>query len=1549
MKYLKIFTLSALFVSLFMWTNVARAVTAYPYPFQYQQPDGSMVTIQLKGDEIVHWAETMDGFTLLNNGKDGWEYAILDSNADLICSGILAKEPQERSSEALALLLNTPQQLRFSKKQLQMLNAFWNAGKSVKDTDTFNPNGSKKLIMILIGYTDLAFTKSQTDFDGLMNQIGYNLNGAVGSVKDYFLELSYGNFNINTTVVGPYTAAHDMAYYGAPNGSGGHDIRAGELIDEAVNLANPDVNFADYDNDGDGSVDGVYVIYAGYGEASGASANTIWPHAGGINEYLDGVSISKYSCSNELSGTSGTAMTTIGVICHEFGHVCGSPDYYDTDYSVDGQYDGTGSWDLMAGGSWNGSPAGNRPPHMVPIEKVKNGWIVPIQLTIDASVSIQDITTHPVLYRFNTTTANEYFLIENRQKNGFNTSSPGHGLMIYHVDENYISTAGNKINTTSHQGMFPVSAVATNANGVHLSADYKINVSGCPWPGTSGKTTFSDATTPNALSWAGNSTNGALVNISETSGTVSFCYKSCPAVNPAFNLTALAPNGSTVELAWIKNAAGNEVILATSATNTFGDPANGIVYNVGDPIPGGGTIIYKGPASAFNQTGLTATSTYYYKLWSFNSTPDYSAGITANAQTLCASISAFPYTEGFESGAFAGCWTQANIIGANAWGINTAGINSHPAAAHSGTKLARCNVLISNAGYVTKLITPPMDISGVSNPSLSFWHTQEAWGSSQDILRVYYRTSGTAEWNELAVYNSSTTAWTRETIELPEPSANYFIAFEATVNAGYGVCIDDLSVSSPVADFTSNVNVGCSGSVTANFTDASVGAGGSWEWDIDNNGTTDYTVQNPTHVYNAPGLYTVRLSVHNGAAQTVKENLILVMGSEPTVSTGCTLNSNSNNGNGYGIGISRFALGSIDYITPGNDGYYNNYACSKWTVLELNKTYSATIRTGTANNEGARVYIDYNDNGTFETGESVVSFPSNKEGTRTLTFTTPSSGVTLSKGLRMRVLSKFGSIPSTACDVSTYGQAEDYTVYFVNDATWAGSISSDWNTPGNWSYNAVPGASINVVIPSAATNFPVLTADFICNNLKINAGASVTVDPGKSLKVNGVLTNNAGTSGLVVKSDASGTGSLILSTTGVNARFERYLNNTDWMVSDDGWHFLSAPIASQSISPNFATDPFDFYSWYEAGNLWVNFKNTTEAPTWNDVNGSGDFVVGKGYMVAYDNEGTRSFEGVLNVDDVLVQGLTVTGSSALNRSWHLLGNPFSSALNWNATSNWNLNNIGGVAKIWNEENQSYSDLTSTPASVIPATNGFMVQVVSGTGNLSLPKNERVISTQPFFKSTEQSIKLTCRNMDSGSGQESVVCFNPNSTEGFDLMYDGDFLKGYGPEFYSTTGDLKLSTNSLPELYEGLEIPFSFTPNGESSYSISADGLNSLPYEAYLLDKKNALEVNLSEAGKYEFSASNTDGPVQFMLHFRKAEASGTLSIKWIDELLKIWYPNDQDIMKVSISDLSGRVVYETESNLTANPVSLDVNLSTGIYLVMVETNSGTVTEKLLIQ
>ena len=189
-------------------------------------------------------------------------------------------------------------------------------------------------------------------------------------------------------------------------------------------------------------------------------------------------------------------MGNIGVMCHEFGHNLGAPDFYDTDYGTGGQYSGTGSWDCMAGGSWNNS--GKTPAHHNGFTKwFYYGWLTPITINSAATISMSNIEQNQVLYLYTTTTSNEYYLLENRQQIGFDASLPGHGLIIYHADQNYITLhdGSNDINATSHQGLYPKAAGGT------------INASSCPFPGTSSNTSFTDLTTPNSKSWAGANTN----------------------------------------------------------------------------------------------------------------------------------------------------------------------------------------------------------------------------------------------------------------------------------------------------------------------------------------------------------------------------------------------------------------------------------------------------------------------------------------------------------------------------------------------------------------------------------------------------------------------------------------------------------------------------------------------------------------------------------------------------------------------------------------------------------------------------------------------------------------------------------------------------------------------------------------------------------------------------------------------------------------------------------------------------------------------------------
>jgi M6 family metalloprotease-like protein len=644
-KLIPLLFINFLFFQLAFLPYIANAINANPYPVEFMQPDGSKITILMKGDEKVRWAETMDGYSIMFNRTGTYEYSILNAENNMVPSGVQAKNQDERSVTDKSFLANIQKSLHYSAQQVQMMQSAWNVYTN-EAQNAFPTIGNRRLICILIGYTDLAFTKTNAEFSNLFNQINYTTGGATGSVKDFYLESSYNQFNLTVDVAGPYTASNTMAYYGG-NDASGNDLRPRELAAEAVTLADPDINYANYDNDNNGSVDGVYVIFAGYGEEGGASSNAIWSHAWNLATTLtlDGKTISKYSCSPELRGTSGSNITYIGVICHEFGHVLGSPDFYDTDYSSSGgQYSGTGTWDLMASGSWNN---GGKTPahHNAYIKTVVYGWASYTTLSAGAHVTLYNAADNlNSFYRFNTTTTNEYYLIENRQQLKFDANIPGHGMIIYHV-HSAIGTSG--INITHPQKMYPVCASATT-NPSATPSDYgSVNSGGCPYPGTGAKTSFTDATTPWAKSWAGANTAKPITSISEniTNKTVSFDFMggvtcTLPTTQAAgFSASSITNNSMTI--GWTRGTGNSVLVVARKGSAVNDIPINSLSYTAnavfgnGSEIGTGNYVVYNGTGTSVNITSLLSGTTYYYAIYEYTSSSYcyLTPALTGNALT----------------------------------------------------------------------------------------------------------------------------------------------------------------------------------------------------------------------------------------------------------------------------------------------------------------------------------------------------------------------------------------------------------------------------------------------------------------------------------------------------------------------------------------------------------------------------------------------------------------------------------------------------------------------------------------------------------------------------------------------------------------------------------------------------------------------------------------------------------------------------------------------------------------------------------------------------
>ena len=374
--------------------------------------DGTEVKAQLVGDEFLHYYVSEDGTKYVQDESTGLYRKMTDEVTAQRRAAVRRAQAQGRQKRML--------------RKAQASNVF---------------QGTKKGLVILAEFTNSKF-KSGHDlalYRRIANEVNYSDNNFRGSIKDYFKAQSHGQFELDFDVAGICQLQHPYAYYGK-NNSQKEDVKPGEMVAEACLWAHEHgINFSKYDWNGDGEVDQVFVLYAGHGEASYKDANTIWPHMYylsasdyGKSLSLDGVTVDTYACSSELNGDGN--LDGIGTFCHEFSHCMGFPDLYDTSYAG---WFGMGDFDLMCSGSYNGDskcPAGYSA-----YEKAECGWLTLKDMTnIEQETSIvgvQPMSADGDAYIIkNKGHKDEYYILENRQKTGWDSYLPASGLMITHVD-----------------------------------------------------------------------------------------------------------------------------------------------------------------------------------------------------------------------------------------------------------------------------------------------------------------------------------------------------------------------------------------------------------------------------------------------------------------------------------------------------------------------------------------------------------------------------------------------------------------------------------------------------------------------------------------------------------------------------------------------------------------------------------------------------------------------------------------------------------------------------------------------------------------------------------------------------------------------------------------------------------------------------------------------------------------------------------------------------------------------------------------------------------
>ena len=331
--------------------------------------------------------------------------------------------------------------------------------------------GEKKGLIILVEFTDTKFQSenSYQIWSDIANLEGYSDNNAPGSVSDYFYNQSYGQFRLTFDVVGPVKAQHDHAYYGQNidwgDITGWFDQNVGELVEEACQAVTDQVRFADYDWNGDGEVDQVFLLYAGHGENdySSKDSTVIWPHMASMEEdwnyegglLVQDVRINTYACGNEIDWSG--KLAGIGTFCHEFSHCLGLPDMYDTAKGVSV----LGSYDLMDTGCYNGK--GWCPVGYSSYERYACGWLTPVEVEDPHAVRginsdlgqtqgsgvqvIHSLVRYPdaLIYR-TSPDANDYYLIEYRLKESWDQYIPKAGLLAWHIDYDEQAWYENTVN-----------------------------------------------------------------------------------------------------------------------------------------------------------------------------------------------------------------------------------------------------------------------------------------------------------------------------------------------------------------------------------------------------------------------------------------------------------------------------------------------------------------------------------------------------------------------------------------------------------------------------------------------------------------------------------------------------------------------------------------------------------------------------------------------------------------------------------------------------------------------------------------------------------------------------------------------------------------------------------------------------------------------------------------------------------------------------------------------------------------------------------------------
>ncbi|MGE0077829.1 MAG: M6 family metalloprotease domain-containing protein [Bacteroidales bacterium] len=792
------------FLLLFLLSVSLCSIKAAPFkflPYKITQPSGEVIECFVSGDEFFNWIHDKDGYTIIQ-GSDGYFYYATQKVGEKISpsSFVVGKTNPEK--------LGIKKWIKISARDYESRKKRYDIPSSEKSAGLAKAphTGTLNNIVIYIKFADDAeIQKTRESYDNIMNST------TAYSLKSYYNEVSYGNLSINSThyptcdspstTNASYQDSHNRNYFRPYNAttnpigySGDSEARDREhqLLYDAVtwiNTNSPVDSGLDIDADGDGNVDNVCFMIKGN---SDGWSDLLWAHRWVLyskNVSINGKRVYDYTFQPE-------SQVQAYVLCHEMFHALGAPDLY---HYNENNFTPVGAWDIMEAGR----------AHMGAYMKWKYAnakWITEIpEIKTSGTYTLNPLTssTNNCYKIVSPNSDKEFFVLEFRKKEGtFENYLPGSGLIVYRINTDFEGNADFDNSTAFDEVYIYRPSGTTQADGYISSAHFSSDVS---------RTSINDATSPSSFLHDGMPGGLDISNITSAGSTISFdVYISD--INAPANFTANGVSESQIDLSWTLNANNDNVLIAYSTSGAIGSPARGTSYSVGSSIPGGGTVIYSGNEVSYNHEALSLGTTYSYKIWSVNSSNEYSSAAGAMASTNCADA-VLPITEGFNNAIVSPCWSVISVAQGETQdesaSITQVQSSQYPSVnAYEGSHMIRFNSAMCGAGNIMRLASPVFSTVGKSQVNISFaWHRDAQWPNALDYMTLQWSTDG-SNWTNGATFQRyyATEGWSLQSYTLPSEALeheNLQIGFQFTSAYGYNCYLDNLKITASTTGINS--------------------------------------------------------------------------------------------------------------------------------------------------------------------------------------------------------------------------------------------------------------------------------------------------------------------------------------------------------------------------------------------------------------------------------------------------------------------------------------------------------------------------------------------------------------------------------------------------------------------------------------------------------------------------------------------------------------------------------------------------------------------------